>query len=49
MQKGDVIATHADSSKIINWTNFAPKTDFKNGIRLFAEWFLNFYNDKYLK
>ena len=49
MQKGDVIATHADSTKIINWTNFAPKTDFKNGIRLFAEWFLNFYNDKYSK
>ena len=49
MQKGDVIATHADSTKIINWTNFAPKTDFKNGIRLFAEWFLNFYNNKYSK
>ena len=47
LQKGDVIATHADITKIKEWINFSPKTNLKNGIKLFSKWFLDFYKDKY--
>jgi len=47
LQKGDVISTHADTTKIKEWINFSPKTNLKNGIELFSKWFLDFYKNKY--
>ena len=47
LQKGDVIATHADTTKIKEWINFSPKINLKNGIHLFTKWFLGFYEDNY--
>ena len=47
LQKGDVIATHADTTEIKEWINFSPKTNLKNGIELFSKWFLDFYEKKY--
>ncbi len=43
VQDGDVIDTHADNKDLKSWINFAPKTSIKYGIKIFAKWFLEFY------
>ena len=39
MQKGDVIKTAADITKAKKLLNFYPSTKFKDGIRLFIDWY----------
>ncbi len=46
IQPGDVEVTSSDSSSINNWINFSPKTSIEEGVKLFAEWFKDYY--KYL-
>jgi len=45
MQKGDVSATWADASLLQNLTGYKPKTNFKDGIARFIEWYRNYYNE----
>lgn len=42
MQMGDVPATWADASLLRRLTNFAPQTDFRDGIAQFVAWFRNY-------
>ena len=43
IQQGDVIETFADIEKLKNWINYTPKTSLKEGIKKFAEWYIEFY------
>ena len=43
MQKGDVTATWADSSLLQNLTGYTPKTDFREGISKFVNWYRDYY------
>ena len=43
MQLGDVPATYADVSGLVNDFAYKPDTDFRDGIRNFVEWFRGFY------
>ena len=45
MQKGDVSATWADASLLQNLTGYKPKTNFKDGIARFIEWYRKYYNE----
>ena len=44
LQKGDVIKTLADGSLLQELTNFSPKTNYKEGISRFIEWYRKYYN-----
>jgi len=44
MQKGDVPATWADATLLSSLTNYAPKTNFKDGIDNFINWYLEHYS-----
>ena len=44
MQKGDVKATWSDSSLLKNLTNYSPKTNFRDGVLKFIEWYREYYN-----
>ena len=46
MQKGDVSATWADSTLLKNLTDYVPKTNFKEGISQFVQWYQEYYNVK---
>lgn len=39
MQPGDVPATHADTSKLKAWVDFAPQTTLATGLARFATWY----------
>ena len=41
-QKGDVVSTNADCTKIFKKTNYMPSTDIKTGLSKFHEWYKNF-------
>ena len=43
LQKGDVKTTIADISKIKKFIEYQPKTDYKEGIKEFINWYLEFY------
>lgn len=43
MQPGDVFATHSDSSKLFDLTQFKPKISLEQGLRAFSEWFIDYY------
>ena len=45
MQPGDVVETLSDSSALEDWIKFRPTTSFEDGIKLFAEWYLNHVKD----
>ena len=49
MQKGDVPATWADASLLNEITNYKPTTDYKDGIRNFISWYLDYYNNCLIK
>lgn len=38
MQPGDVPATYADTTRLKNWSGFAPSTPLEEGLRRFCEW-----------
>ncbi len=46
MQPGDVEATSADINLLKNWTGFEPKTNLREGVRKFIDWYLGYYNFK---
>ena len=46
MQPGDVLSTHADTSKIKEWIGEYKMTDFKNGIKKFVTWYKKFHLKK---
>ena len=41
--KGDVQRTYADISKAKKLLNYNPKTNLKNGLKKFYEWFNSYY------
>ena len=43
IQPGDVPSTHADTSALENYINFKPNTPTREGVRLFAEWYNQYY------
>ncbi len=43
MQKGDVHATWANTDLLKKLTGYAPKTDIKEGIKKFVDWYINYY------
>ena len=44
MQKGDVYSTLSDSSLLRRITGFNPKTKYKDGIKSFSHWYLDYYS-----
>jgi UDP-glucuronate 4-epimerase len=40
IQQGDVLATHADVSKLEEYVNFRPQTSIKEGVNRFVDWYL---------
>ena len=47
MQPGDVLKTYADTSQLMAEIGFIPKTPIDVGIKLFSEWYLENYFEKY--
>ena len=43
MQKGDVFMTLANTNLLKKITGFTPKTNYKEGVRNFIEWYLDYY------
>jgi len=43
MQPGDVPATFADSSELASLVGFAPRTDVREGVRRFVDWYRAYY------
>jgi len=43
MQKGDVFMTLANTKLLQKITGFIPKTNYKEGVRKFVEWYLDYY------
>lgn len=41
IQPGDVPATHADSSRLQNYTGFKPSTTVEEGVKKFVDWYLS--------
>ena len=46
MQSGDVEATYADTSLLESYIGFKPKTNIKDGIKKFIEWYKHYYKIK---
>ena len=46
MQLGDVFETFADITKISNDFGYNPNTSIENGVSLFIQWYLDYYNNK---
>ena len=44
LQKGDVVNTLSDNSVIDEWIGTYPKTSLKKGIKIFINWFKDYYN-----
>ena len=44
MQDGDVVATHADTSKLEAQLNYRPKTGIEDGIGRFVDWYKSYYH-----
>ena len=44
MQKGDVKITLSNTTLLKKLTNYNPKTSYKNGIKKFLKWYLEYYN-----
>ena len=42
IEPGDVKFTFSDSTKIEKWINYKPKISIKEGIKIFAKWYLNY-------
>ncbi|ASQ45550.1 NAD-dependent epimerase [Legionella clemsonensis] len=43
MQAGDVLSTHADTQRLREELGYLPKTDFREGVARFVQWYLDFY------
>ena len=45
MQRGDVINTLADNKLLNEWIGYIPKTSLKKGVKIFADWYKDFYTN----
>ena len=45
MQDGDVVATWANVDDLIHNFNYNPNTDIKTGIKIFIEWYKEYYGN----
>ena len=43
MQPGDVPATSADTSELLDWVGFAPNTNVRDGVQRFVDWYIRYY------
>jgi UDP-glucuronate 4-epimerase len=43
MQPGDVLETHADTSRLTDLTGYRPKVPVEEGVRRFVEWYREYY------
>ncbi len=43
LQKGDVVNTLSDNTNINEWLGTHPKTSLKKGIKIFIDWYSNYY------
>jgi len=43
IQPGDVVSTHADTSRLEQELSYLPAIDFKEGVRRFVTWYRSFY------
>jgi UDP-glucuronate 4-epimerase len=43
MQDGDVMATHADVSRLSALTGYQPSTDIRSGLTRFCQWYRDYY------
>jgi len=46
IQPGDVLATYANTTKLVNAVNFKPNTDIEVGVQFFVDWYKKFYFKK---
>lgn len=44
MQPGDVLATYADVTDLVEKLDYKPDTDLSTGIQKFVDWYLQYYN-----
>lgn len=49
MQPGDVLVTFADTGALERDYGFTPKTDIREGLRKFADWYKEYYKDELRK
>jgi UDP-glucuronate 4-epimerase len=43
LQAGDVVATYADVTSLMEDVGFQPKTSLQEGIAQFVNWYLEYY------
>ena len=43
MQPGDVVSTAADTAALEEWVGISPSTRLEDGIKLFTDWYLDFF------
>ena len=43
MQKGDVKETLSDTALLYKLTNYRPKINYKDGVKRFVRWYLDYY------
>ena len=44
MQAGDMKETGADASLLKDLTGYKPKTNIREGVKMFVNWYQEFYN-----
>ena len=49
MQPGDVPVTYADTTPLERDFGFKPSTPLRQGLRMFAKWYAEYYNNSSLK
>ena len=47
IQPGDVEETYADTKELFKWIGFSPETSLEEGLKIFSEWYLNFYKNNF--
>lgn len=44
MQAGDVLSTHADTTRLQRDLHYMPSVNFEEGVKRFVDWYLSFYH-----
>ena len=47
MQPGDAVSTAARMDLLNSWVEYKPSTSIENGIKLFSEWYLDYFKNTY--
>ena len=47
MQPGDVVSTAARMDLLNSWVDYKPITSIENGIKLFSEWYLDYFKNTF--